>query len=773
MKGKAIEQFYNCYKHNLYQIKYIEKSIFSDSYNYQKWEANLQEKSQILRELYEANEKMLNSALRTVGEVEDMLDDEAVTAWLQHVMYFVYEDHSDYEVTVKVLSILEKYIETKAQDWQKIKYYYIRGLMQSKGMTVDYEYPWYEKMQEVCRDWTLADRNSSKERILDAYIHRAICLIRNKPNNAEQYLEYLDEAKREWCRKETLSVIEEIYGKDKNPELYVNLRIELIDFLRVLVVSKENVESLSGERVDSLYSYLETEYQKGKESKKLNGRIFLAFNQIRLYTGKINVREYVKELDLFEQPTPYMYPDDMNFSMRREDLFSCLEQNRLFCNSLTYALMICIEKIKYNPRRWKSIFKEIEQYICGFVSMENGMDIDRLLIEVMKTMSKHMKEEDMFRLLETIMIHRQLPTAIHLSMVSKLVEMLITYIVNNRPEMVIGVLGTCSEQEVQEKKKEIIEFTVKAGLCHDIGKLYCSDIINLQSRKITNEEFDAIKQHPVEGAKIVSRIEAFSLYADIILGHHMYSDRTRGYPENTEIAHPEYNVLVELITICDSLDAATDILGRNYTKGKTFRNTVTELQMQRGTRYSKELVDILSDSDELMSQMEKLTGEDRATVYMDLYVRRVKSLANHKKQVEKYFKPYSAWDKQSVLEFLKNEKLPDSDVDCFDLEIFKVKYVIKNNAKEIIGIFLGDEISISGKTGIITKLILVKESARHLGLGKKLLEYAETKLRDKGYDFVAMDKQVELSDMERFMWINGYESDESGMLMKLFNGKGE
>ena len=767
MKGKEIEQFYNCYKRNLYQIKYIEKSIFADSYNYQKWEANLQGKSHILRNLYETNETMLNSVLRRVGENEELLDDEAVTAWLQHIMYFVYEDHLDYEVTVKILSLMENYIESKAQDWQKIKYYYIRGLMQSKGMTTDYEYLWYEKMLDVCKDWTVTDRNGSKERILDAYIHRAICLIRKNPENAEQYLECLDEAKSEWCRKETLSVIEAIYGKDKNPELYVKLRIELIDYLRVLAVSEKNIKRLSSERVDSLYTYLETEYQKGMQTEKLNGRIFLAYYQMRLYLGKISVKEYVKALDLFEKPSPYMYPDDMNFSMRREDLFDCLEQNRLFCNSLTYALKISVEKIRYNPRRWKSFFKDIEQYICGFVSMENGMDIDRLLVDLMKTMSKHMKEAEMFQLLETIMIHRQLPTAIHLSMVSRLVEMVISYIANNEPEMLIGVLGTTSGQEVREKSKDIIDFTVKAGLCHDIGKLHCSDIINLQSRRITNEEFDAIKKHPVEGCKVAREIEAFRPYADIILGHHMYSDRTKGYPENMELSQPEYTVLVDLITICDSLDAATDILGRNYTKGKSFRNTVAELQMQKGTRYSRALVELIADTDELMEQMEKLTGEDRATVYMDLYVRRVKTLAHHKNQVEKYFKPYSVWDKQIVLDFLESEKLSDININSLEFENYDEKYLIKTTGKEIVGIFLGDAICISDKKGVLIKLILVKETSRHLGLGKKLLEFVEKQVHKKGYDFLAMEIQEELGLMERFMWINGYTVDENGMLMKV------
>ena len=60
MVTKGIEKFYNSYKHNLYEIRHIEKTIFAESYDYRKWEASLREKSQVLRSIYEQNENLLN-----------------------------------------------------------------------------------------------------------------------------------------------------------------------------------------------------------------------------------------------------------------------------------------------------------------------------------------------------------------------------------------------------------------------------------------------------------------------------------------------------------------------------------------------------------------------------------------------------------------------------------------------------------------------------------------------------------------------------------------
>ena len=58
MVTKRIEKFYNNYKRNLYEIRHIEKTIFAESYDYKKWEASLREKSQVLRTIYEQNERL-------------------------------------------------------------------------------------------------------------------------------------------------------------------------------------------------------------------------------------------------------------------------------------------------------------------------------------------------------------------------------------------------------------------------------------------------------------------------------------------------------------------------------------------------------------------------------------------------------------------------------------------------------------------------------------------------------------------------------------------
>lgn len=775
MAKRNIEQFYNRYKHNLYEIRHIEKTIFAESYDYQKWEASLREKSQVLRAIYEQNEKLLKEDLRAFYEKNEEIDDELVTDLLQHIMYFVYEDHYDYELTEKVLEWLEPYVETKAPDWQKIKFYYICGLLVAKGMSKDLKYPWYEKISAVCKDWTTADRNGSKERLLDALLYRVMCIGAYESHKTDLFFDSLEEAIKQWKRPETLQLLQEIHGKDRDVEHYVKMRLELLEYMQYMVVTKDNIAHMSKERIERLYQYFEREYKAGVEKRRLNCRTFITYNKIRYFLGELDETEYAKVLELYRKPLLYEYPTDMNFEMRGEDLYSCLENNRYFCNSFTYALILMPEKLQYTDNREQAelIYEEIERYICGLSTMENGAYMDMQLVTTMKIMAAKLDEEKIFRLLETIMLHRQLPTAIHLAMVSKLVEIYVKHIVNEKPELLVGLLDTSSVDEVRNSGEKIIDYVLKAGLCHDIGKLSCTDIINLQSRRITNEEFGVIKGHPMAGKLIAEEIPVFKPYGDIIAGHHLFADRTGGYPIEIDIPHNVYTVIIDLITICDSIDAATDILGRNYTQGKTFGKILSELQEQSGTRYSKELVEMLVNSEDLIKEMETLTGEKRAAVYHDLYARRVKPLALDKKFVERYFRTCVEEEKERIEDFIKKYAGADSDLYIGSFDTCEEKYIVQNTENDIIGVFFGRKALVNEKEAVYIEVLLVKEEARHVGIGRRLLSFVEEQLREKGYVYIAYNINDELGDMERFMWINGYTSDNGTILKKQINNEGE
>ena len=76
---------------------------------------------------------------------------------------------------------------------------------------------------------------------------------------------------------------------------------------------------------------------------------------------------------------------------------------------------------------------------------------------------------------------------------------------------------------------------LRAGLLHDIGKLAVSNHILDKPGKLTDEEFRAIKTHPVHTLRILERAPCFAELADLAANHHEKLDGS-GYPRSLKPA---------------------------------------------------------------------------------------------------------------------------------------------------------------------------------------------------------------------------------------------
>ena len=70
---------------------------------------------------------------------------------------------------------------------------------------------------------------------------------------------------------------------------------------------------------------------------------------------------------------------------------------------------------------------------------------------------------------------------------------------------------------LDEREQDLIH---TAALLHDIGKFILPDSVLFANRKLTEDEWELIKLHPEQGAKLVERIEGYGPVAEIVLHHH-------------------------------------------------------------------------------------------------------------------------------------------------------------------------------------------------------------------------------------------------------------
>lgn len=214
---------------------------------------------------------------------------------------------------------------------------------------------------------------------------------------------------------------------------------------------------------------------------------------------------------------------------------------------------------------------------------------------------------------------RQISTMIHSRMVAKLVENILTAIYEYKPELLIHTKGMKNVEEVLANKEAFLEFAREAALVHDIGKNAMIDVINTNHRRLTDIEAIIIQKHPKSGCEYLKVNPAFEDFHDIVLGHHKFYDGSGGYENTFDNTKSEYRFLIDLVTVCDCMDAATDYLGRNFRNAKTFDALYEELKKGAGTRYNPDIVAFVGEHRELYREIKRILGPGRTELYFKIF----------------------------------------------------------------------------------------------------------------------------------------------------------
>jgi putative nucleotidyltransferase with HDIG domain len=125
----------------------------------------------------------------------------------------------------------------------------------------------------------------------------------------------------------------------------------------------------------------------------------------------------------------------------------------------------------------------------------------------------------------------------------------------------------------------------RGGLLHDIGKIGVSDAILLKPGPLTEEEWQAMRQHPEIGARIVSNVPFLSEIMPIIRHHHEHWDGS-GYPLG--LAGRQIPLLARIFAVADAFDAL--ISDRPYRKSTSEKYAIKYLQEQAGTFFDPQIV---------------------------------------------------------------------------------------------------------------------------------------------------------------------------------------
>ncbi len=130
-----------------------------------------------------------------------------------------------------------------------------------------------------------------------------------------------------------------------------------------------------------------------------------------------------------------------------------------------------------------------------------------------------------------------------------------------------------------------------AALLHDIGKLAVPEHIISKPGKLTPEEFEKVKIHPVVGAEILERVEFPYPVVPIVRSHHERWDGS-GYPDG--LVGEEIPIGARILAIVDCFDAlASD---RQYRRALPLDQAMQEIRKLAGISFDPKIVDLLGRS---------------------------------------------------------------------------------------------------------------------------------------------------------------------------------
>ena len=154
-------------------------------------------------------------------------------------------------------------------------------------------------------------------------------------------------------------------------------------------------------------------------------------------------------------------------------------------------------------------------------------------------------------------------------------------------DVVTLVLEVADKMGLGTRERRDAEF---AALLHDIGKIKVPGEIINKPGKLTDEEWEIMKTHTVEGERLLSQVGGIlGNVGRIVRSCHEDWDGT-GYPDG--LAGEEIPLVARIVRACDAFSAMTT--DRSYRKARPADEAIAELRRCSGTDFDPAVVDALA-----------------------------------------------------------------------------------------------------------------------------------------------------------------------------------
>lgn len=302
------------------------------------------------------------------------------------------------------------------------------------------------------------------------------------------------------------------------------------------------------------------------------------------------------------------------------------ELQKVLMPFMNYFYLNDVADVPYRKKR--AAVKKMCEAIVTIYHLRQDQQADNTYVKYLNILAtypraiKYLTEKERIYYLNELNVATQVTTYAHSVHVAMIAQKLMEGILAYQPELVKGALGERRNGKVFLDTKKCMDFIFEAAMYHDIGKNAIISVVNNDFRPLTDEEFAIIKKHPALGAELLKIAPSlYEKFRDTTLGHHKWYNGKGGYPKDFDNTKSPKRILIDIITLSDCMQAATERIGRNYKSGKNFDRVMEEFRRDAGTRYNPELVNFIDAHQDVARDLAALINEGWVDIYFDIYSR--------------------------------------------------------------------------------------------------------------------------------------------------------
>lgn len=598
---------YNRYNDSIFRI-----------HDHDQWVKFFMARSQKNHQIYHENEKLLNSIAdyfepdMVDTTKECVLPDAAYDSLDKNFFHNYAYALTDPFITNRIMDILirnlrnrpdRNYYFLRAMSWKGSSHYQIWKLDRDvETLKKAYDCIAYVADSAHCR--------TPEELGLYGYALQDLCLSAWTLN----HIQPLKKLKERYEKLEILArnhTADELEVPEKRRQLWIN-SIKNRDLEIVRGIYLTNPDLIEKEEGDALVKRVIRQYPD-TVGLSITSKLNLIVMKVR--TGEIRTRTALREAkEIYET---------LIKPLTKQKVLGVGTFNSLMNHYTNLAFIVDTARVSanYKKEHVRMFCEDIIRMFRHRKDQQNSTQYNQTL-ELVSTnprLIKYLNDKDRIGFVMELNVATQVTTYAHSTHVARLAEALMKGIIRHRKQLLVGKLGITSKWQVRLHQSQFIHFITRAALCHDIGKNSIVSVVNNDYRQLSDEERRIIRMHPRMGQKYLKISKELRHYHDTTLGHHKWYNGKGGYPSDFDNTQSPYRFMIDIITLCDCMQAATERVGRNYKQEKSFEKVMEELREGAGTRYNPDLVKLIDDVPELYKELEMIAIYGWPDIYYEIY----------------------------------------------------------------------------------------------------------------------------------------------------------